>query len=147
MDPITEALLIFAARSQHVSTVIEPALNDGLWVLCDRYTDARYAYQGGGRGVPLDTLERLAELVQGSLWPDLTIFLDAPVNIALGRIADRQHDRFESEDSEFFARVRAGYLAIVEREERAVLIDATRSLEDVQSRLAELINNFLEPLG
>ena len=147
MDPITEALLVFAARSQHVSTVIEPALNEGRWVLCDRYTDATYAYQGGGRGVPLDTLERLAELAQGSLWPDLTIFLDAPVDVALGRIADRQHDRFESEDKEFFARVRAGYLAIVEREERAVLIDATRSLEDVQSLLAKLVNNFLESLN
>ncbi len=147
MDPITETLLIFAARSQHVANVIEPALSDGRWVLCDRYTDATYAYQGGGRGVPLDALERLAELAQGSLWPDLTIYLDAPVSTALGRIADRQHDRFESENHEFFARVRACYLAIVEREQRAVLIDATQSLEEVQSRLVEIMNNFWDPLG
>ncbi len=144
MDPITETLLIFAARSQHVSTVIEPALNDGRWVLCDRYTDATYAYQGGGRGVSLDALERLAELAQGSLWPDLTVYLDAPVSTGLGRIAGRHHDRFESENHEFFERVRAGYLAIVEREERAVLIDATESLEEVQSRLVEIMNNFWE---
>ena len=145
MDPITESLLIFAARSQHVSTVIQPALNVGRWVLCDRYTDATYAYQGGGRGVALETLERLAEFAQGSLWPDLTIYLDAPVDQALARIANRQPDRFETEDSEFFARVRARYLAIAESEERMVLIDATQSIEAVRLRLVSAITDFLEP--
>ncbi len=145
MDPITESLLIFAARSQHVSTVIQPALNAGRWVLCDRYTDATYAYQGGGRGVALETLERLAEFAQGSLWPDLTIYLDAPVDKALARIANRQPDRFETEDSEFFARVRARYLAIEESEERVVLIDATQSIEEVRLRLVDAITDFLEP--
>ncbi|MCH2336091.1 MAG: dTMP kinase [Pseudomonadales bacterium] len=144
MDPITESLLIFAARSQHVSTVIQPALNVGRWVLCDRYTDATYAYQGGGRGVALETLERLAEFAQGSLWPDLTIYLDAPVDQALARIANRQPDRFETEDSEFFARVRARYLAIAESEERMVLIDATQSIEAVRLRLVSAITDFLE---
>ena len=144
MDPITESLLIFAARSQHVSTVIQPALNVGRWVLCDRYTDATYAYQGGGRGVALETLERLAEFAQGSLWPDLTIYLDAPVDKALARIANRQPDRFETEDSEFFARVRARYLAIAESEERMVLIDATQSIEAVRLRLVSAITDFLE---
>jgi len=144
MDPITESLLIFAARSQHVSTVIQPALNAGRWVLCDRYTDATYAYQGGGRGVALETLERLAEFAQGSLWPDLTIYLDAPVDQALARIANRQPDRFETEDSEFFARVRARYLAIAESEERMVLIDATQSIEAVRLRLVSAITDFLE---
>ena len=147
MDPITESLLIFAARSQHVSTVIQPALNAGRWVLCDRYTDATYAYQGGGRGVALETLERLAEFAQGSLWPDLTIYLDAPVDQALARIANRQPDRFETEDSEFFARVRARYLAIAESEERMVLIDATQSIEAVRLRLVSAITDFLEPQG
>ena len=147
MDPITESLLIFAARSQHVSTVIQPALNAGRWVLCDRYTDATYAYQGGGRGVALETLERLAEFAQGSLWPDLTIYLDAPVDQALARIANRQPDRFETEDSEFFARVRARYLAIAESEERMVLIDATQSIEAVRLRLVSAIADFLEPQG
>jgi len=145
MDPITESLLIFAARTQHVSTVIQPALNEGRWVLCDRYTDATYAYQGGGRGVALATLERLAEFAQGSLWPDLTIYLDAPVDKALARIANRQPDRFETEDSEFFARVRARYLAIEESEERVVLIDATQSIEEVRLRLVDAITDFLEP--
>ena len=145
MDPITESLLIFAARTQHVSTVIQPALNEGRWVLCDRYTDATYAYQGGGRGVALETLERLAEFAQGSLWPDLTIYLDAPVDQALARIANRQPDRFETEDSEFFARVRARYLAIEESEERVVLIDATQSIEEVRLRLVDAITDFLEP--
>ena len=144
MDPITESLLIFAARTQHVSTVIQPALNEGRWVLCDRYTDATYAYQGGGRGVALETLERLAEFAQGSLWPDLTIYLDAPVDKALARIANRQPDRFETEDSEFFARVRARYLAIEESEERVVLIDATQSIEEVRLRLVDAITDFLE---
>ena len=145
MDPITESLLIFAARTQHVSTVIQPALNEGRWVLCDRYTDATYAYQGGGRGVALETLERLAEFAQGSLWPDLTIYLDAPVDKALARIANRQPDRFETEDSEFFARVRARYLAIEESEERVVLIAATQSIEEVRLRLVDAITDFLEP--
>ena len=145
LDPITESLLIFAARTQHVSTVIQPALNEGRWVLCDRYTDATYAYQGGGRGVALETLERLAEFAQGSLWPDLTIYLDAPVDKALARIANRQPDRFETEDSEFFARVRARYLAIEESEERVVLIDATQSIEEVRLRLVDAITDFLEP--
>ena len=145
MDPITESLLIFAARTQHVSTVIQPALNEGRWVLCDRYTDATYAYQGGGRGVALETLERLAEFAQGSLWPDLTIYLDAPVDKALARIANRQPDRFETEDSEFFARVRARYLAIEGSEERVVLIDATQSIEEVRLRLVDAITDFLEP--
>ena len=145
MDPITESLLIFAARTQHVSTVIQPALNEGRWVLCDRYTDATYAYQGGGRGVALATLERLAEFAQGSLWPDLTIYLDAPVDKALARIANRQPDRFETEDSEFFARVRARYLAIEESEERVVLIDAMQSIEEVRLRLVDAITDFLEP--
>ena len=144
MDPITESLLIFAARSQHVSTVIQPALNVGRWVLCDRYTDATYAYQGGGRGVALETLERMAEFAQGSLWPDLTIYLDAPVDQALARIANRQPDRFETEDSEFFARVRARYLAIVESEERLVLIDATQSIKEVRLRLVSAVTKFLE---
>ncbi|MDC0237356.1 dTMP kinase [Gammaproteobacteria bacterium] len=145
MDAITESLLVFAARTQHVSTVIQPALNEGRWVLCDRYTDATYAYQGGGRGVALETLERLAEFAQGSLWPDLTIYLDAPVDKALARIANRQPDRFETEDSEFFARVRARYLAIEESEERVVLIDATQSIEEVRLRLVDAITDFLEP--
>jgi dTMP kinase len=144
MDPITESLLIFAARSQHVSTVIQPALNAGRWVLCDRYTDATYAYQGGGRGVALETLERLAEFAQGSLWPDLTVYLDAPVDQALARIANRQPDRFETEDSEFFARVRDRYLAIVESEERVVLIDAMQSIKEVRLRLVSAITEFLE---
>ena len=147
MHPTTEALLIFAARSQHVSTVIEPALSVGKWVLCDRYTDATYAYQGGGRGVPLSTLEHMAKFSQGSLWPDLTIYLDAPVETALGRIVDKKRDRFESEEHAFFVKVRAAYLDIVDREERVVLIDATQPLQDVQLRLSKVMATFLGSLS
>ena len=109
MVPLTEALLMFAARAQHVETVIEPAIAAGRWVLCDRFTDSTFAYQAGGRGLAMAVIERLAELVHDTRWPDLTLYLDAPVGTALGRIADRDKDRIEGENVAFF-RIRPGGL-------------------------------------
>jgi dTMP kinase len=98
-----ELLLMFAARAQHIKHVIEPALSEGKWVLCDRFTDATYAYQGGGRNMSINTIEWLENLVQGTLRPDLTLLLDAPVEIGFGRVRTRgELDRFESERVDFF---------------------------------------------
>ncbi|MGD8832811.1 MAG: dTMP kinase, partial [Pseudomonadales bacterium] len=107
---ITELLLIFAARAQHLETVIRPALAAGTWVVCDRFTDATYAYQGGGRGLSTSKIEALETLVQGTLQPDLTLYLDVPVNVGQARIANRAHDRMEREAVAFYEAVRAVYL-------------------------------------
>ena len=110
MDPQTEALLVFAARQEHLCAVILPALEKGEWVLCDRFTDATMAYQGGGRGIPLERLTVLEQWVQGDFQPDLTVLFDVPVPVALKRITGmRVADRFEQEQAAFFERVRAAY--------------------------------------
>lgn len=112
MDVLTEALLVFAARRDHLQQVISPALAAGQTVLCDRFTDATFAYQGGGRGVPLAWLEQLEHMVQGPLQPDLTIWFDLPADTAAHRRAQaRDADRFEQQDLSFFERVRQGYAA------------------------------------
>ena len=112
MDVLTEALLVFAARRDHIAQVIAPALAAGHTVLCDRFTDATFAYQGGGRGAPLAVLAQLERLVQGELQPDLTIWFDLPAALAAQRRAQaRAADRFEQQDLDFFERVRSGYAA------------------------------------
>ena len=117
VQPLAELLLIFAARAQHIHEVIEPALAAGRWVVCDRFTDATYAYQGGGRGVDADTVSRLETLVQGALRPDFTLLLDAPVAVGMGRARGRgELDRFEREQVDFFERVRASYLEQADRD-------------------------------
>ncbi len=128
MAPLTELLLVFAARAEHVEKVIRPALAAGRWVVCDRFTDATYAYQGGGRGLPQASIATLEALVQRGLEPDLSLLFDAPVEIALGRAKSRGgDDRFEAERTEFFARVREAYR---ERARAAParfrIVDATR---------------------
>lgn len=143
-----ELLLMFAARSVHLENSIEPHLAAGRWVICDRFTDATYAYQGAGRGLGAHSIAPLEALVQGSRRPDLTILLDGPVSVGLRRAHERQTaggaapppDRFERERVEFFERVRAAYLARAAAEpHRIVVIDATRSAADVSARiLAEL---------
>ena len=140
-----ELLLIFAARAAHIEEVIRPALSSGKWVVCDRFTDATYAYQGSGRGVPGVTIAQLATLVQGDLRPDRTLLLDAPAGISKSRQAVRGHvDRFEQESAEFFARVRQGYLDLASREPgRIRLIDASQPLPTVQ----EQIRRALADLG
>ncbi|MEI6333126.1 MAG: dTMP kinase [Methylococcaceae bacterium] len=140
-----ELLMIFAARAQHIKHVIEPALAKGAWVLCDRFTDATYAYQGGGRNMRVSTIEWLENLVQGNLRPDLTVLLDAPVEIGIERARERgAFDRFESEKISFFEQVRRAYLLQAElHPERIKLIKANQSLADVQKALIDVIGTFL----
>lgn len=141
MDPLTEALLVFSARRDHIQQVIRPALARGAWVLCDRFTDATFAYQGAGRGFDLTVLRQLEAWVQEGLQPDLTLLFDLPPAIAAGRLqAARQPDRFESLDAAFFERVRQGYLARqAEQPGRFAIIRADASPEDVARQVREAI--------
>ena len=141
MDLETEALLMFAARREHLAQIIEPALARGDWVLSDRFSDATFAYQGGGRGLPRDKLEALERWVQGGFQPDLTVLFDVPTNVASERRgAVRSPDKFESESDSFFGRTRAEYLRRAEESpERFVIIDATQSIKDIQKQLEEVI--------
>lgn len=141
MDLETEALLMFAARREHLAQVIEPALARGDWVLCDRFTDATFAYQGGGRGLPRDKLETLERWVQGGFQPDLTVLFDVPPETASERrSAVRAPDKFESETNVFFARTRAEYLRRAdEAPYRFTTIDATQSIERIRKMLGEVI--------
>jgi dTMP kinase len=149
LSPMTELLLIFAARAQHIGERIEPALAAGKWVLCDRFTDATYAYQSGGRGVDSDTVRRLEELVQGTLRPDCTLLLDAPVSIGMARARGRgELDRFEQEAVDFFERVRATYLQLAQDSSgRYRVIDASLTLEEVQQQLLNVCRELLTCRG
>ena len=140
----TELLLMFAGRAQHLDQVILPALNSGSSVLCDRFTDASYAYQGFGREMDCSLIAQLEQIVQGDLRPDLTLILDIPVEIGLKRASERSSpDRFEQEKIEFFDRVRHGYLKIAEdNPERCAVIDASQSLEEVQAGIEAVLENF-----
>ena len=138
----TEALLMFAARREHIAQVIEPALVRGEWVVCDRFVDASFAYQGGGRGLAWNKLEILAQWVLGDLQPDLTLIFDAPVEIAQQRLhaATTNPDRFEQEQTAFFERVRAAYLRIAaENPARVRLIDATQAPASINKILENII--------
>ena len=148
MPESCELLLMFAARATHLANLVQPAINRGAWVLCDRFTDATYAYQGGGRGVPQQDIDALVRIVHPTLQPDLTILLDAPVATGLERAhvrnGDDGPDRFESERREFFERVRSIYLERARREPRRFrIVDATGTVEDVeraiQANLAPLL--------
>lgn len=140
MPDVAELLLVFASRALHVNNVIRPALAAGTWVICDRFTDSSRAYQGGGRGLPPENIDRLAEWVHGDLVPDLTILLDAPVETGMERAGRRSDpDRFESEQNDFFQRVRATYLQLAESHpERFVIVDASESLGAVQNRIEDI---------
>lgn len=141
----TECLLMFAARRHHVEHVIEPALAAGRWIVCDRFTDATFAYQGGGRGADAGLLERLAATVPGALTPDLTLLLDAPVEVGFARIGGRDLDHFEREQHAFFERVRAVYHARQAAEpDRIRVIDATRDLEAVLAAVSAAVQAFIE---
>jgi dTMP kinase len=144
-----ELLLMFAARSTHLDNLIRPALMRGAWVLCDRFTDATYAYQGGGRGLPERDIDALVETVHPGFWPDLTVLLDAPVGTGLTRAQTRNGadgpDRFEAERREFFERVREAYLARASREpQRLMVVDAGGSIDAVGLRIRALIAPLLE---
>ncbi len=144
-----ELLLMFAARAVHLDNLIRPALARNEWVVCDRFTDATYAYQGAGRGLPTENIDILRDLVQGDLRPDLTLLLDAPLKTSLGRAEERNNqtgstDRFEGEERAFFERVRRGYQGLAAAEpERIVVIDADRPLLDVQESLAHAVEGLL----
>ena len=141
----TELLLMFAARAEHIAHRIRPALMQGHWVLCDRFTDATYAYQGGGRGVDIDRIAALEHWVQGNLRPDLTILLDLPVEVGLARAGGRSApDRFEREERAFHEAVHAAYRAIAAREPTRVrIVDAAQPLPRVQADLQRVIDAFL----
>ena len=140
----TELLLMFASRMQHINDVIKPALKLNKWVICDRFTDASYAYQGYGRQLNLSFISSLENLVHPDLQPDLTLILDVPVNIAMGRVHSRGNlDRFEQEDVVFFNRVRAGYKEIAKNNiDRCREIDASKDLAEVQAEVMQIIRDF-----
>jgi dTMP kinase len=150
ITPDTETLLMFAARGLHVENLIRPALARGEWVVCDRFTDATRAYQGGGRGVSMAWIEQLASAVQRGLQPDCTLLLDLPVEVGLERVRQRSGtsaptDRFEEEPARFFERVRQVYLDLAHAQAgRIRIIDASRSLAEVQSQLLATLDDFLK---
>ena len=137
----TEALLMFAARLEHIEQVIKPALHAGKWVISDRFSDASFAYQGGGRGLDWDKLSQLEQWVHPDLQPDLTLFFDVPVEIARQRLASNVSlDRFEQEQADFFERVRAGYHRRVQQNpQRYVVIEAAQSIENTKQKLEEIV--------
>ena len=146
IHPETEALMMFAARRQHIADVIRPALQRGDWVLCDRFTDASFAYQGGGRGVREETLLALERIVHPELQPDLTVLFDVSTEIAQARVARiKSPDRFEREDAEFFKRVREAYLERMRRSAgRIVRIDGGEPIADIQKSLEKLLLSLKE---
>jgi dTMP kinase len=141
----TELLLMFAARAQHLQQKILPALEQGIWVICDRFTDATYAYQGGGRGLSTETIAVLENLVQQGLQPDLTLLLDVDVQTGMTRASSRsQPDRFESEKLVFFEAVRAMYRQrAAAQPQRFRIIDASQTLETVQDAIRQAMTQFL----
>ncbi|MDC3358629.1 dTMP kinase [Pseudomonadales bacterium] len=143
MDPMTELLLMFAARKQHTEELIKPALERGEWVICDRYTDSSYAYQGGGRGLDSKIISKVEKLTLGSFKPDLTIVLDLPVKKGLARAGNRgELDRFELESEKFFKRVRATFLARAKTHKRYHVINASRSLSAVQGKIGAALTSL-----
>lgn len=146
MNADTELLLVFAARAQHLAEVIRPALARGAVVLCDRFTDATYAYQGGGRGLSVERIATLERFVQGGLQPDLTLLFDLPVEVGLARAAARGRlDRFEQEGQAFFEAVRQAYLDRAKDDpQRYRLIDAAQPLASVQQSLDGLLGQIVE---
>jgi dTMP kinase len=146
LPPAAELLLMFAARAVHLANQIEPVLNAGRWVVCDRFTDATYAYQGAGRGMSQADIRFLETLVQGALRPDLTLLLDVPVDVGLERSRQRDaggvRDRFDSEQAEFFERVREGYLSRARAEPRRMaIIDAVASMDEVTRRMTKVLES------
>ncbi|MDO9311881.1 MAG: dTMP kinase [Nitrosomonas sp.] len=145
MHPETEALLMFAARREHLDKVILPALAQGQWVISDRFTDASFAYQSGGRGLDSGKLAILEQWVQGTLQPDLTLYFDVPVEVGQQRVSQiKSVDRFEKEQADFFQRVRAAYLDRARRfPERIKLIDSSQSLAEVKAAVERTLQCVL----
>lgn len=145
MHAETEALLMFAARREHLDKLILPALDQGNWVISDRFTDASYAYQGGGRGVSIDKLQILENWVQGQFQPDLTFYFDLSIEVARIRMQSiKIADRFEKEQNDFFHRVRAAYITRVKQfPERMQVLDASRSIDDITHQLEKVLQPLL----
>ncbi|RDI46017.1 dTMP kinase [Aquicella lusitana] len=144
--PETELLLMFASRAQHISQCIEPTLSAGKWVVSDRYVDASYAYQGGGRGIAMDKISLLDKMIVDGLYPDLTFLLDVPADLGIARAEKRgtQKDRIEQEKTDFFVRVRNVYLERAKADpERIRLIDATLGLGLVQDQVRRILDEFI----
>ena len=141
----TELLLMFAARAQHMQEIILPALDAGKWVLCDRFTDSTYAYQGGGRGIDMSRIAELEQWVQGTRRPDMTLILDLPIDVGLERAGKRSEpDRFEMEKHDFFNRVRATFLSrAAKNPERYEVIDASPSIIDVQQSIQSVLKKMV----
>jgi dTMP kinase len=144
MHPETETLLMFAARREHIAQVIEPALSRGAWVLSDRFTDATYAYQSGGRGVLANKVIELEAWVQGSLQPDLTLLFDVPVDVSVARLASaRTPDKFERESPDFFTKIRNAYLDRARNNpKRFCIINSNQALEDVKAEVKNVISSL-----
>jgi dTMP kinase len=148
MPDSCELLMMFAARATHLENLVWPAVQRGGWVLCDRFTDATYAYQGGGRGLPVAQIDTLADLVHRDRWPDLTLLLDLPVDVGLARASQRNGaagpDRFESEQRAFFERVREAYLDRARREPRRFrVIDASAGIDVVDAKVRMALEAIL----
>ena len=144
ISPLGELLLLFAAREKHINEVIKPNLEQGKWVISDRFTDASFAYQGFGRGLGFDQVNQLKQIIQNDFDPDLTFLLDAPIDVIKNRRKLNPNDRFESEDRLFFERVRQGYLQLASVfEDRVRIIDATQPIEQVQSEIQSCLLDFI----
>jgi dTMP kinase len=144
ISPLGELLLLFAAREKHINEVIKPNLEQGKWVISDRFTDASFAYQGFGRGLDFDQVNQLKQIIQNDFDPDLTFLLDAPIDVIKSRRKLNPNDRFESEDREFFERVRQGYLELATVfKDRVKIIDATQPIEQVQSEIQSCLLDFI----
>ncbi len=147
ISPVTETLLMFAARGIHLENLIRPALMRGEWIVCDRFTDATRAYQGAGRGVDGALIDQLAKSLHGDLWPDCTLLLDLPVPVGMQRARSRgaPADRFEQEREQFFERVRNAYLEIARREPRRMhVVDASQPLESVHRQIEAILEALLK---
>jgi len=144
MSPITESLLIFAARYEHLSLVIQPNLKSGVSVISDRFTDASYAYQSGGKGVASSVIEQLKTITHGNLEPDLTLLFDLPVKVSIERLNNtRVLDRFEQQDYKFHQRVREAYLKIAnENKGRFYIIDSTKNVKDIQEEIKKILDKI-----
>ena len=145
ISPMGELLLLFAAREKHINDMIKPNLKEGKWVICDRFADASFAYQGFGRGLGFEQVNQIKEIIQGNFDPDLTFLLDAPIDVISKRRKLNPNDRFESQDKLFFERVREGYLELADIfGERTIIVDATKPIEQVQSEIQTHILEFIK---
>lgn len=145
ISPLGELLLLFAAREKHINEVIKPNLEQGKWVISDRFTDASFAYQGFGRGLGFDQVNQLKQIIQNGFDPDLTFLLDAPIDVIKSRRKLNPNDRFESEDRQFFERVRQGYLQLASVfGDRVKIIDATQSIEQVQAEIQSYLLDLIK---